>query len=161
MDSIIQAAGRCNRNKENPTLQSVFVVDVQDEKLSRLPDIEDGKDITARVFREKQGDNLLSDDVIGQFYNYYFYAQKDKMDCSVMGGKTTVYSLLSDNPFGTVERSIHQLAGFNLQGIGQFFQCGRPVVGFQPFHLGQGRLGDPGPVGNFFLGQAKMFTPRF
>lgn len=42
MDSIIQAAGRCNRNKEKPTPQSVFVIDVQNETLSRLPEIKDG-----------------------------------------------------------------------------------------------------------------------
>lgn len=101
LDSIIQAAGRCNRNKKNPVPQSVFVVDVQDEKLSRLPDIKDAKDVTARVFREKQGKNLLSDEVIGLFYDYYFYAQKNKMDYSIKGGKTTIYSLLNDNPLGT------------------------------------------------------------
>jgi len=102
MDSIIQAAGRCNRNKENPTPQSVFVVDVQSEKLSRLPEIKDGKDITARVFREKKGTNLLSDEVISRFNDYYFYAQKEKMDYSIKGDNTTIFSLLSNNPLGTV-----------------------------------------------------------
>jgi len=102
LDSIIQAAGRCNRNKESPALQSVFVVDVQDEKLSRLQEIKDGKGVTARVFREMQGKNLLSDEVISRFYDYYFYAQKDKMDYSVNGEKTTIHSLLNDNPLGTV-----------------------------------------------------------
>ena len=101
LDSIIQAAGRCNRNKENPVPQSVFVVDVKDEKLSRLPEIKDGKGVTARVFREKQGSSLLSDEVIGRFYDYYLYAQKDKMDYRIKGGKTTIYSLLNDNPLGT------------------------------------------------------------
>jgi CRISPR-associated endonuclease/helicase Cas3 len=102
IDNIIQAAGRCNRNKENPVSQSVFVVDVQDEKLSRLPEIKDGKSVTARVVREKQGNNLLSDEVIGQFYEYYFYAQKNKMDYSTKGGETTIYSLLNDNLLGAV-----------------------------------------------------------
>ena len=101
LDSIIQAAGRCNRNKENPVPQSVFVVDVKDEKLSRLPEIREGKGVTARVFREKQGSSLLSDEVIGRFYDYYFYAQKDKMDYRIKGDTTTIYSLLNDNPLGT------------------------------------------------------------
>lgn len=102
MDSIIQAAGRCNRNRENPTPQSVFVVDVKGEKLSRLPTIKDGKEISARVFREHQGDNLLSDVVINRFYDYYFYAQKDKMDYNIKGGETTIYNLLNDNSLGAV-----------------------------------------------------------
>lgn len=100
MDSIIQAAGRCNRNKENFTPQSVIVVNVQNEKLSRLPEIKDGKEVTARVFREEQGTNLLSDEVIARYYDYYFYAQKDKMDFSINGGKATIYNLLDRNFLG-------------------------------------------------------------
>jgi CRISPR-associated endonuclease/helicase Cas3 len=102
LDSIIQAAGRCNRNKENLAPQSVFVVNVNDEKLSHLPEIGDGKGVTARVFRENRGKNLLSDKVINMFYDYYFYAQKDKMDYNIQDGKTTIYSLLNDNPLATV-----------------------------------------------------------
>jgi len=102
LDSIIQAAGRCNRNRENPTAQSVFVVDVKDEKLSRLPEIKNGKEIAARVFRENQSNNLLSDEVINSFYRYYFYDQKCKMDYTIKDKDTTIYSLLSDNPLGTV-----------------------------------------------------------
>ncbi|MFH2058776.1 MAG: CRISPR-associated helicase Cas3' [Pseudomonadota bacterium] len=113
MESIIQAAGRCNRNKENPIPQSVFVVDVQNEMLSRLPEIKIGKDITARVFSEKQSNNLLSVEVIGQFYDYYFYAQKDKMDYSIKGGKTTIYSLLNDNPLGTVAYRNRNITAYN------------------------------------------------
>ena len=105
MDSIIQAAGRCNRNKENPTPQSVYVIDVQNEKLSRLPEIKDGKDVTARVFREKQGDNLLSDVVINLFYQYYFFDQQKganigKMDYKTKDEKTTIYNLLNENFLG-------------------------------------------------------------
>ena len=102
MDSIIQAAGRCNRNKENATPQPVFVVDVQGENLSRLPEIKEGKSVTSRVFREKQGADLLSDEVITQFYEYYFYMQQEKMDYSTRDGTTTIFSLLSNNPLGAI-----------------------------------------------------------
>ena len=61
MDSIIQAAGRCNRNKENSAPQSVFVIDVQDEKLTYLPEIKEGKDVALRVFRENQNAKLLDE----------------------------------------------------------------------------------------------------
>lgn len=107
IDSIIQAAGRCNRNKENSMLQSVFVIDVQGEKLSRLPDIKDGKSVTSRVFREKQGANLLSDEVIECYYRYHFFDQQEgenigKMDFKTSDGNTTIFSLLSNNPLGVV-----------------------------------------------------------
>lgn len=100
LDSIIQAAGRCNRNKEHTEPQTVFVVDIEDEKLSRLPEIESGKSVTSRVFREKTGVNLLSKEVIDTFYRYYFFDQKQRMDFDTRGGTTSVYGLLSNNPLG-------------------------------------------------------------
>jgi CRISPR-associated endonuclease/helicase Cas3 len=102
MDSIIQAAGRCNRNKENQEPQTVFVINIKDEKLSRLPEIDDGKKITARVFRENSGKDLLGNDVMDIFYRYYFYEQNKKMDYTVKVEQTTIYSLLGENPIATV-----------------------------------------------------------
>lgn len=100
LDSIIQAAGRCNRNGEQAEPQTVFVIDPQDENLSRLPEIIEAKKVTSRVFREKQGCDFLSEEVIAAFYKYYFFDQKKKMDFDSKDGKTTVYSLLSNNPLG-------------------------------------------------------------
>ena len=101
-DSIIQAAGRCNRNRESSMPQPVFVVDVQDENLTWLPEIKDAKNITKRVFREEQGISLLDDKVIARFYKYYFFDQKDKMDFWLKNNKTTIYNLLDQNILETV-----------------------------------------------------------
>lgn len=100
LDSIVQAAGRCNRNGEQAELQSVFVVEPQEENLSRLLEIQEAKKITSRVLREKQGYDFLSDEVIAAFYKYYFFDQKQKMDFDTKDGVTTIYSLLSKNPLG-------------------------------------------------------------
>jgi len=102
MASIIQAAGRCNRNKENQEPQAVFVINVKDEKLTRLPEIDDGKKITSRVFRENSGKDLMDNDVMDMFYHYYFYDQNKYMDYTVKAEKTTIYSLLSENPIAKV-----------------------------------------------------------
>ena len=100
LDSIVQAAGRCNRNSEFHAPQTVFVVDVRDENLSRLPEIADGKAKTARVFREKKHDNLLDSTALDLFYRYYFFEQKDKMYYTTNDGKTTIYNLLNENHLG-------------------------------------------------------------
>ncbi len=103
MDSIVQAAGRCNRNNEQPDEpQKVFVVDVKDENLTRLPEIAESKRQTSRVINELEVIDLLSGKALDLFYKYYFFDQQNKMDYDVKHKnsaiKTTVYSLLSNNP---------------------------------------------------------------
>lgn len=44
MDSIMQAAGRCNRDRESETPRPVYVVNCTDENLGMLRDIRRGKD---------------------------------------------------------------------------------------------------------------------
>jgi len=127
MDSIIQAAGRCNRNNEYSTPQSVFVVNVQSENLSCLPEIKEGKEVTARVFRESQGKDLLSDEVINRYYRYYFYDQqkgenRGKMDYRVKGSKTTIYSLLNDNPLGVAAYRNRNRNNENYKGLPHAFR---------------------------------------
>jgi CRISPR-associated endonuclease/helicase Cas3 len=102
MDSIIQAAGRCNRNKENSSPQQVFVIDIKDEKLTYLLDIKEGKDVSSRVFRENQGVNLLDEAVVSQFFEYYFHDQKTNMDYNLTDQNTTIFNLLNDNSLATI-----------------------------------------------------------
>jgi CRISPR-associated endonuclease/helicase Cas3 len=103
LDSIIQAAGRCNRNGKSKTLQIVYVVKLKDENLSRLPEIKDGQEKTERIFREYCEKNFLSDEVINAYYKYYFYEQGKseknigKMDYKIKNDKTTIYNLLNTN----------------------------------------------------------------
>ncbi|MDR1963614.1 MAG: hypothetical protein LBQ50_07525, partial [Planctomycetaceae bacterium] len=100
LDSIVQAAGRGNRNGESPIPQKVYVVKLKDEKLLRLQEIEDGQDKAERIFREMAGKNFLSEDVMNLFYKYYFLEQQDKMDYKINDnktGKTTIYNLLNTN----------------------------------------------------------------
>lgn len=51
MDSVVQAAGRCNRNGENK-LESVYIVNLLGEKLHRLKEIETAKGATESLLQE-------------------------------------------------------------------------------------------------------------
>lgn len=98
LDSIAQAAGRCNRNGEDPKGKKVYVVNLSEENLSMLPDIKCGADITYRILAENPSD-LLSPAAINRYYNEYFYKQKYQMSYPVKDAGN-LYDLLSINQKG-------------------------------------------------------------
>ena len=118
LDSVIQAAGRCNRNGEYPNGKNVYIVNLAEENLSRLPDIKCGADITYRIFAEHLPD-LLSPAVVERYYKEYFYKRESQMSYPV---KETgnLYDLLSINLKGT---GAYQNRGkSNLPALRQAFQ---------------------------------------
>ena len=97
LDSIYQAAGRCNRHGEYEGAKEVYIINIESENLERLPDIKIGAKITKRLIRENNGD-LNSADIINKYYHYYFQnqTQKNKMGYQLDGGET-ICDLLSCN----------------------------------------------------------------
>lgn len=71
LDSIAQAAGRCNRNGKNPN-QNVYVIDHVEENLDRLPEIQIEKRITKQIFRHIHQGFLEQDPLSTQAMNRYF-----------------------------------------------------------------------------------------
>lgn len=100
LDSILQAAGRCNRNGECGEIKRVYAYPIQDERgLDKLREIKIGKEITQRIIHENPGADLLSEDILQKFYYYYFYDRKGEMDYMTKTG-ATVYDMLSVNDKG-------------------------------------------------------------
>lgn len=85
MDSVVQAAGRCNRNGEAGigNLASVYLIECLEENLSRLDMIQMGKDATMSLVSdydrnpEKYNYELHSDAAIEFYYKKLYQNMKD------------------------------------------------------------------------------------
>ena len=100
LDSILQAAGRCNRNGESATPKDVFVYSIRGENLSMLPDIQTGKDITQQLAREHPGEDFLDEKIIDEYYRYFLKRQKHGAMDYPIDARNTAYDLLSTNLLG-------------------------------------------------------------
>ena len=106
LDSIAQAAGRCNRNGA-PEPGIVHVVNPAEESLSSLPDIQVGREKAQRVlddFKDKPSRyqaNLVGPTALNDYYRYYFFDRADEMSYPLsakdLGHSDTLLDLLAAN----------------------------------------------------------------
>lgn len=109
LDSIAQAAGRCNRNGRRDAGR-VLIVNAAYENLDSLNDIRTAQDVAKRVLREYRDDpatfdhNLQSPKVMERYYFYHFFNRSHEMTFPVtsknikgMTGKSDLLTLLSTN----------------------------------------------------------------
>jgi CRISPR-associated endonuclease/helicase Cas3 len=106
LDSIAQAAGRCNRNGFRKT-GKVLIINPANEGLDRLQEIRMAQDITRRVLREFQDDpaafdhDLQSPKTMERYYHYYFFQRAHEMSFPIsrreFGRDDDLLTLLSTN----------------------------------------------------------------
>lgn len=114
LDSIAQAAGRCNRNGLRPTGR-VLVVNPTNENLDKLPDIRTAKEKAERILDEFRNDptpfdhDLLSPASMSRYYRYYFFDRAYEMTYPVTPREVerndSLFSLLSTNPLSVAAYS--------------------------------------------------------
>lgn len=108
LDSIAQAAGRCNRNGARPKPGRVLIVNQKFENFQKLKDIKIGIEKAERVFDEYKdnqeffNDDILSPKAMEQYYKYYFYERSNEMNYPVSknspaGHDDNLFRLLSTN----------------------------------------------------------------
>jgi CRISPR-associated endonuclease/helicase Cas3 len=97
LDSIAQAAGRCNRNGRLATA-TVHVVNPTQETIDQLVDIKVGQEKTEMVFRQIDDKSLLNPEAMELYFKYYFYERADQMAYPLSKNQgDTLLELLSAN----------------------------------------------------------------
>lgn len=114
LDSIAQAAGRCNRHRERMKPGEVLIINPAEENINRLEDIRIGKEKTERLLGEfkdnpaRLGNNIISPEAMEQYYQYYFYQRAKDMNYPVtanspVGREDNLFNLLSVNSQSVAE----------------------------------------------------------
>lgn len=111
LDSIAQAAGRCNRNGLR-NIGKVFVINPANETIDTLIDIKVGKEVSERILHEmKQPGSSLPNEVIhpatmDRYFQYYFYNRAPEMAYPIdVGRNDNLLELLGTNSISVSEYS--------------------------------------------------------
>lgn len=97
LDSIAQAAGRCNRNKEQDK-GNLYIIDVL-ENLDKLPEISNAKVSVQAVLHEFNNDlhKILKPDAINKYFKQYYELQRNELIYPIESEQTSMLDLLSAN----------------------------------------------------------------
>lgn len=105
LDSILQAAGRSNRNKKVP-YGYVYIVNSKSEYIGKLLSVKEGKRTMTDMLHTMQGelvDDLLLPEKIAEYYEHYYFDTKVNMDYEIKKLGNTQIELWAENKKGRTE----------------------------------------------------------
>lgn len=136
LDSIAQAAGRCNRHGEMG-IRKVYIIDHEEENLSKLKEIKKGKEITKMILKDLQlfpksyGGDLLSNEAMTKYFREFYSDLSNELNYFVKEINRNLIDLLmqkrSENIYCQAykERNKKEIELFLVNSYGtaaQFFQ---------------------------------------
>jgi len=102
LDSIAQAAGRCNRHGEYDS-RNVYVMNHREENLQHLKEIKKGADITQTLLYDRgqpEGfKDLLSPEALGFYFQSYYDEMKKDLDYSIPALQKNMFDLLQGGAY--------------------------------------------------------------
>ncbi len=104
MDSVVQAAGRCNRNAEQHTPAPVSILRCTDERLRGLEDIVRGQNATTSLLTafarqpEKFQQDLSSEEAVRFYYRQLYREMPTGFQDDQTQAHGSLYHLLAENP---------------------------------------------------------------